>query len=92
VQVIFASSSDDGFDAKQLEAPSKANAAAAAGATAAAGGAAQPAEADKPTHIKGWQSARYCPYPQTLVLRFPGFFDLRKIQILSHRQCIYAAG
>ena len=95
-QVVFASSADEGFDAHQLEAPSKAASAAAAAAAAASAGGAQPAAAapqpdekqPQPTHIKGWQSAKFCPYPQTLILRFPGFFDLRKIQILSHQSKI----
>jgi len=80
-EVVFASSADDGYDARQLEAPSKA---AAAPSQGQAGG-----NEPKPTHIKGWVSAKYCPYPQTLILRFPGgFFDLRKIQILSHQSKI----
>lgn len=47
-EVVFASSADDGFDARQLEAPSKA--------------AATPADPSQPqpqTHIKGWQSAKF---------------------------------
>merc|ERR1740130_296423 len=37
---------------------------------------------------KGWVSARFCEYPQKLLLKFWGVSDLKKIQILSHQSKI----
>ncbi|KAJ3247646.1 hypothetical protein HDU77_008519 [Chytriomyces hyalinus] len=35
--------------------------------------------------LKGWQSERFCTYPQTIILRFSvGECHVRKIQVLSH--------
>jgi hypothetical protein len=73
--VSFASSAEDGYEAAQLQ----------QGASAPKQGDEKSTPAGAPTHIKGWQSAKYCPYPQTIILRFPGYFDIRKIQILSHQ-------
>ncbi|XP_052760186.1 centrosomal protein of 104 kDa-like isoform X2 [Mya arenaria] len=38
---------------------------------------------------KGWQSARYCLYPQDIVIHLEKRSRLRKIQVLSH-QCLIA--
>jgi centrosomal protein CEP104 len=46
-------------------------------------------ETTRPTrHTKGWQSARFCEFPQTLVLDFRKTASIRKIQILSHQSKI----
>lgn len=39
-------------------------------------------------HTKGWQAARFCEYPQQLILQFDRLYDVRKIQILSHQSKI----
>ena len=38
--------------------------------------------------LHGWQSARGCEYPQTLVLSFGCTVELRKVQVLSHQSKI----
>ncbi|XP_067659382.1 centrosomal protein of 104 kDa-like isoform X1 [Haliotis asinina] len=38
--------------------------------------------------IKGWQSSRYCLYPQDIVIQLEKRSRLRKIQILSHQYLI----
>ena len=34
---------------------------------------------------RGWQSSRWCDYPQELVLQFPGKVTLQQVQVLSHQ-------
>ena len=34
---------------------------------------------------RGWQSARWCEFPQALVLQFPGRVNLQQVQVLSHQ-------
>ena len=34
---------------------------------------------------RGWQSARWCDFPQALVLQFPGRVTLQQVQVLSHQ-------
>jgi len=37
---------------------------------------------------KGWQSARFCDYPQELVVALNGIYEISQIQILSHQSKI----
>ena len=39
-------------------------------------------------HTPGWISARFCSYPQEIVLRFEGVVHIRQLQFLSHQFCI----
>lgn len=71
-RVVRCSSFEDGFEPQQLE---------LAVQNTSNG-------ASSNTHIKGWQSARFCTYPQSLILYFPQKYDVRKIQILSHQSKI----
>ncbi|OAF67288.1 hypothetical protein A3Q56_04880 [Intoshia linei] len=41
----------------------------------------------KPTSI-GWRSARYCVYPQTVIIQLNEPVRIRKIQILSHQYIV----
>ena len=34
---------------------------------------------------RGWQSARFCNYPQEILLEFPKLIRMREIQFLSHQ-------
>jgi centrosomal protein CEP104 len=34
---------------------------------------------------RGWQSARWCDFPQALVVQFPGRVSLQQVQVLSHQ-------
>ena len=34
---------------------------------------------------RGWQSGRWCEFPQSLVLQFPGRVSLQQVQVLSHQ-------
>lgn len=38
--------------------------------------------------ISGWQSARFCSYPQELILQCESYARIRRVQILSHRYLI----
>eukprot|EP01137_Pigoraptor_chileana_P018819 Opistho-2@78937 len=38
--------------------------------------------------VRGWQSQRFCPFPQALVLQLAEHSRVRKIQILSHQHKI----
>ncbi|XP_071945572.1 centrosomal protein of 104 kDa-like isoform X2 [Antedon mediterranea] len=35
--------------------------------------------------VKGWQSSRFCPYPQEVILRLPNKVHVVKLQILAHQ-------
>lgn len=37
------------------------------------------------TSSRGWQSERFCKFPQELVLRFQGRVVLHQVQVLSHQ-------
>jgi len=39
-------------------------------------------------HTKGWQSVKFCDYPQEMTLQFTGIVKLRQIQFLSHQSKI----
>ena len=39
-------------------------------------------------HTKGWQSSRFCDFPQQIILDFRKVVPIRKIQILSHQSKI----
>jgi len=80
--VAYASSSAEGFEASQLEPAAREKAASASTNDK------EHKEEKQTTHIKGWQSAKWCTYPQILVLRFPQVYDIRKIQILAHQSKI----
>ena len=34
---------------------------------------------------RGWQSSRWCNFPQALILKFPGRVSLQQVQVLSHQ-------
>jgi centrosomal protein CEP104 len=36
-------------------------------------------------HTKGWQTPRFCEYPQDIVLQLDSFSRLSQVQILSHQ-------
>ena len=36
-------------------------------------------------HSRGWQTARWCEWPQELVLQFPSRVSLTQVQVLSHQ-------
>lgn len=38
--------------------------------------------------VNGWQSARFCQYPQELVLQFDNYVRLRRVQLLAHQYLI----
>jgi centrosomal protein CEP104 len=38
--------------------------------------------------INGWQSNRFCSYPQELVLQFENYAKIKRVQILSHQYLI----
>ncbi len=38
--------------------------------------------------ISGWQSSRFCSYPQELILQFENYVRIRRVQILSHQYLI----
>ena len=35
--------------------------------------------------VNGWQSSRFCTYPQELILQLESFTRIRNVQILSHQ-------
>ncbi len=35
--------------------------------------------------VNGWQSGRFCSYPQELVLQFENYIRLKRVQLLSHQ-------
>ncbi len=47
-------------------------------------------ELEKGRSRRGWHSARFCDYPQELVLRFDEEVDIREIRVLSHQSKIAA--
>lgn len=38
--------------------------------------------------VSGWQSNRFCSYPQELILQFENYARIRRVQILSHQHLI----
>ncbi|CAF3616574.1 unnamed protein product [Adineta steineri] len=38
--------------------------------------------------VKGWQSSRFCSYPQELILQFEHAVRLRRVQLLAHQYLI----
>ena len=39
---------------------------------------------DPSVNSKGWQSAKFCTYPQEIILQFPSVINLKQLQFLSH--------
>ena len=37
------------------------------------------------SHCKGWESARFCEFPQIVIVQFMGIIALKQIQFLSHQ-------
>jgi centrosomal protein CEP104 len=38
--------------------------------------------------VNGWQSNRFCSYPQELILQFENYARIKRVQILSHQHLI----
>eukprot|EP00471_Norrisiella_sphaerica_P011583 CAMPEP_0184502940 /NCGR_PEP_ID=MMETSP0113_2-20130426/51578_1 /TAXON_ID=91329 /ORGANISM="Norrisiella sphaerica, Strain BC52" /LENGTH=937 /DNA_ID=CAMNT_0026892315 /DNA_START=100 /DNA_END=2913 /DNA_ORIENTATION=- len=47
-------------------------------------------ELEKRHSKRGWQSARFCYYPQDLILQFDQEYEVRELRILSHQSKIAA--
>ena len=43
---------------------------------------------DPTVNSKGWQSQKYCTYPQEIILQFQGVINVSQLQILSHQSKI----
>ena len=43
---------------------------------------------DPTVNSKGWQSQKYCTYPQEIILQFQGVINISQLQILSHQSKI----
>jgi centrosomal protein CEP104 len=35
--------------------------------------------------VNGWQSSRFCSYPQEFIIRFENYIRLKRVQLLSHQ-------
>jgi centrosomal protein CEP104 len=38
--------------------------------------------------VNGWQSSRFCSYPQELILQFENHIRIRRVQLLAHQYLI----
>ena len=38
--------------------------------------------------VTGWQSSRFCSFPQELILQFENYARVKRIQLLSHQYLI----
>ena len=43
---------------------------------------------DPTSNSRGWQSAKFCEYPQEIIVQFPQLVKLRSLQFLSHQSKI----
>jgi centrosomal protein CEP104 len=38
--------------------------------------------------VNGWQSSRFCSYPQEVIFQFESYVRLKRLQLLSHEYLI----
>ena len=43
---------------------------------------------DPSVNSRGWQSQKFCTYPQEIILQFPSVINLKQLQFLSHQSKI----
>ena len=39
---------------------------------------------DATSNTRGWQSQKFCDYPQEIIVQFPTVVNLKQLQFLSH--------